>query len=148
MREELKPLRLAVAASFAGEEVPDEALLARIDEDGDIYIIGRTKNVIILENGENVPPEELEDILNNLPFVQASLVYEGKNAIGKSVIAAEIFPAAKALEAMKITDPRPVIQDAIDKINAKMPSYMHIAQFTIRDTDFPRSGSMKVIRDK
>ncbi len=120
--------------------------LARIDEDGDIFIVGRTKNVIILDNGENVSPEEIEDQLNELPFIQDSLVYEDKNKAGGTIIAVEIFPALRVLEAMHCPDPAPVIQNAVDQLNARMPSYMKVSRVVIRDKDFERSGSMKIIR--
>lgn len=122
--------------------------LARIDEDGDIYITGRIKNVIILDNGENVSPEEIEDALTELPFIQACLASEDKNAAGQKIIALEVFPAEKALEAMKCEDPQALIQDAVDKFNEKAPSFMRVSKVTLRDTDFERSGSMKIIRKK
>ena len=122
--------------------------LVKIDDEGNIYITGRIKNVIILDNGENVSPEEIEDRLCELPFIQAAFAYEDKNDAGKSIIAVQIFPAMKALEAMKCEDPQALMQSAVDKFNAAVPSYMRVAKVTLRDEDFPRSGAMKIIRDK
>ncbi|MBQ4105769.1 MAG: AMP-binding protein [Clostridia bacterium] len=122
--------------------------LVDIDDEGNIYIVGRIKNVIILDNGENVSPEAIEDKLCELPFIQAAFAYEGKNDAGKPIIAVQIFPAQAALKAMNCEDPLALIQSAVDKFNASVPSYMRVAKVTLRDEDFPRSGSMKIIRNQ
>ncbi len=122
--------------------------LVEFDKDGNLFIVGRTKNVIILDNGENVSPEAIEDRLCELPFIQACMAYEDKNAAGKSVIAVQVFPAMKALEAMKCEDAQALIQGAVDKFNASVPTYMRVAKVTLREEDFPRNGAMKIIRNQ
>ncbi len=122
--------------------------LVRIDADGDIYITGRIKNVIILSNGENVSPEELEAMINAVPLVQDCIVYEGKSPVGAAVIAAEIYPNAKAVEKSGCADPEAAIRAAVEKINSQLPEFMRVKKVSFRDTDFPRSASMKIIRNK
>ncbi|MBE5817052.1 MAG: acyl--CoA ligase [Clostridiales bacterium] len=121
--------------------------LAKIGEDGLLYIVGRIKNIIILSNGENVSPEELEALVNAVPFVQDCLVFEGKNAVGEPTIAIEVFPNAKAAEAMGITDIGAAVKEAITNINRGLPSYKQMHLAAVRDTDFERNGSMKIIRN-
>jgi len=116
--------------------------LAKFDEDGRLYIVGRTKNLIILDNGENVSPEELEALVNAVPFVRDCLVYEDKNDFGAQVIAVEVLPH----ENTGIADMEAAFKAALTELNRKLPRYMQIDKFTIRTTDFARSGSMKIIR--
>ena len=116
--------------------------LAKFDEDGRLYIVGRTKNLIILDNGENVSPEELEALVDEIPFVRDCLVYEDKNDFGAQVIAVEVLPHENA----GISDMEAAFKAALVEINRKLPRYMQIDKVTIRTTDFARSGSMKIIR--
>jgi len=116
--------------------------LAKFDEDGRLYIVGRTKNLIILDNGENVSPEELEALVDEIPFVRDCLVYEDKNDFGAQVIAVEVLPH----ENTGISDVEAAFKAALVEINRKLPRYMQIDKVAIRTTDFARSGSMKIIR--
>lgn len=120
--------------------------LAKFDEDGRLYIVGRTKNLIILDNGENVSPEELEALVNAIPFVRDCLVYEDTNDFGAQVIAVEVLPHENIGAADGIPDMEAAFKAALVEINRKLPRYMQIDKFTIRTTDFARSGSMKIIR--
>lgn len=122
--------------------------LARFDENGLLYIVGRKKNLIVLANGENISPEELEAKLNQVPFIQDSLVYQDTNEFGNGVIVAEVLPNKTVLEAMKVENPEVVIKEAIAKLNTSLPTYSRIASIIVRTTDFTRSPSMKIIRPK
>ena len=122
--------------------------LVKIDDDGELQIVGRIKNTIILENGENVSPEALENLINDIPLVKDTLVYEGTNAIGKPIIVAEVFADANVVAKMNVTDVFGVIQAEIDKINAKLPSYSNVHKLILRETDFERSASLKIIRKR
>lgn len=121
--------------------------LARIDSDGFIYITGRIKNLIILPNGENVSPEELEDrICGASPLVAACLAYESVNEAGAAVIAIEICPNSKAMEKTGITDPYAALSAVVDKVNAALPPFKRMTKLVLRDRDFPRTATMKIDR--
>ena len=112
-----------------------------IDKDGFIFITGRKKNVIILSNGKNVYPEELEFKLLNDDGVQEVVVREDNECIE-----AEIFPDADYIEKMKIKDIKEYMQKVIDNFNKSEPLYKNISKIKIRDTEFPKTTTKKIKR--
>ena len=120
--------------------------LGRIDEDGFIYVLGRTDNLIVLESGEKVAPEELEASINSLPYVKDCLIKVAKSESGASILEAEILPNDTVVKAMAITDVQQVALYDINKINLNNPTYMKISRIVIKNEDFKRSPSMKIIR--
>ena len=126
----------ATAEAFDGEWFKTGDL-GSIDKDGLLYITGRKKNLIILSNGKNVVPEELESlIMNNIPEVKEVLVY-GKN----DFVTAEIFCDAEAENAESI------IREKIDLLNKDLPSYKQIASVKFRETEFPKTTTKKIKRN-
>ncbi|MCQ2794860.1 MAG: acyl--CoA ligase [Bacilli bacterium] len=120
--------------------------LGRFDEEGFLYIVGRNKNIIVLDNGENVSPEIIEDALDNIPLVNSSLIYEDKNAEGRGIIAAKIYPNYNVLKKLGYDDAEKAIRGVVEKVNSNMPQHMRISKITVLKEDFKRSGSMKIIR--
>ncbi len=121
--------------------------------DGDdqwLYITGRLKNLIIFSNGKNVYPEEIETDIQGVYGVSEVVVYAGesKSDPSKEVIVAEIYPDAEALERHEITDVQKYFDDAVRKINEKNVSYKHVGLVKIRDTEFPKNTSKKIVRFK
>ncbi|MDO4483005.1 MAG: class I adenylate-forming enzyme family protein [Clostridia bacterium] len=114
--------------------------LVEIDEDGDVTIVGRIKNLIILPNGENVSPEELENLVNQSNLVQDCLV----RADEENKLWVEIYPTeqAKAMgEAMQ-----QAITDEVSAINKTLPTFKRMNRITLREEDFKRTGAMKIDR--
>lgn len=120
--------------------------LARLDEEGFLYIVGRAKNIILTDNGENVSPEELEAKVNLLPLVRDCLAYQDVNERGAQIIVMEVLPDMDIAKAMQVENVVEALRPAIDKINAEMPSYMQWNKVIFREEDFPRSPAMKIIR--
>ncbi len=120
--------------------------LARFDDEDRLYIVGRIKNLIILPNGENVSPEELEGLLYKQPIVKDCLVKEMKNDLGVAMIGVEVLPNMPAAQKMGITDVPAAVNAAVDKVNEALPTYMRIAKVVVRDKDFDRNPAMQIIR--
>ncbi len=128
--------------------------LGSIDPDGFLHIAGRMKNVIISRGGENVYPEELEDLLNRSPFILESLVYGEADAKLDEVIAVQVVVDAEAfielaeVGSASITDDlmKKVVAEEIAKVNKEVPGYKHIRKFYIRDREFEKTTTQKVKR--
>ena len=126
----------ATAEAFDGEWFKTGDL-GSIDKDGLLYITGRKKNLIILSNGKNVVPEELEAlIMNNISEVKEVLVY-GKN----DSITAEIFFDEE------VENAEGLIKNKIDMLNKDLPSYKQITSVIFRETEFPKTTTKKIKRN-
>lgn len=119
--------------------------LVKVDDDDYIYIVGRIKNLIILPNGENVSPEELEEIFYKSEFVKDCLVKE-EDINGKKVIGIEILPDQSAIEKSDEKDVNVLFRHLVTKINKTLPSYKQISKISIRKEDFKRTNAMKISR--
>lgn len=120
--------------------------LVRLDDDGFLYITGRIKEVIVLPSGENISPAEVEAKFNELPCVQDSQVYEDVNEQGVHFLALEVVP--RATELGGIDDISAYVVAELEKVNALLPSYERVNRIVIRDSDFERTPSMKIVRYK
>lgn len=108
-----------------------------MDADGFLYFRGRKKNLIVLSNGKNVSPEELEDKLSTIPYVKEVLVYEENKRI-----TAEFF-----LDTESVPDAAERLRGDVNALNSRLPSYKRISRIKTRDTEFPKTTSLKIIRD-
>lgn len=128
--------------------------LGFFDEDGFLHIAGRKKNVIIANNGKNVFPEEIEDLLNRSPFIQECMVYGEKDEKHDEVIAAQIVTDAEAFieysekNNIQITPElvNNIISEEIKKVNKELANYKQIRRFYIRDTEFEKTTTQKIKR--
>ncbi|MBQ4261125.1 MAG: acyl--CoA ligase [Ruminococcus sp.] len=122
--------------------------LVRQDENGLLYITGRIKEIIVLSNGENISPAELEGHFNALPFIQDSQVFEAVTDGGRHILALEVVPRQTVLQKIKAEDPKRFILGELEKVNQSLPSFQRVTRITVRDSDFERSPSMKIVRYK
>ena len=120
----------------------------KLDEEGWIYITGRKKNLIILSNGKNVYPEEIEADLQKVEGVAEVVVYAGESRVQKDkiTIVAEIFPDADLLKDKGITDMQAYFEDHVKSLNAKMPPYKAVKRVKLRDSEFQKNTSRKITR--
>ncbi len=120
----------------------------KLDEEGWIYITGRKKNLIILSNGKNVYPEEIEADLQKVEGVAEVVVYAGESRVQKDkiTIVAEVFPDSDLLKDKGITDLQAYFEDQVRQLNAKMPRYKAVKRVKLRDTEFQKNTSRKITR--
>ncbi|MBR4907077.1 MAG: acyl--CoA ligase [Clostridia bacterium] len=122
--------------------------LVRFDEDGYLYITGRIKEIIVLPNGENVSPAEVEVHFNALPFIQDSQVFEARSALGEPILALEVVLRPTELTDMDDAARKAYAVAELEKINRTLPGFQQVSRITVRDTDFERSPAMKIVRYK
>ena len=114
-----------------------------VDDENFLYLTGRKKNLIILSNGENVAPEQLEHMFDGDRLVEEILVFEENDAI-----TAEIYPNFKYAEASGITNIEEELSRLVNLHNQELPSFKRILRFRVRETPFEKTSSKKIIRSK
>ncbi len=107
-----------------------------IDQDGFLFITGRKKNLMILSNGKNVCPEELEFALMNFSYIKEAVVYSTDNTI-----IAELF-----LDTETYPDCKKKLDSDILNLNRTLPKYKNIGKTLIRETEFPKTTTKKIKR--
>ena len=124
--------------------------LARIDDDGFIFISGRKKFVIVLKNGKNIYPEELEALLNKIEGVKESFVYGKLQDDGDYKISAKIvYDEETAPEIYGTSDEeklKDLIWEEVKKVNKEMPAYKYVRQITITNKPLIKTTTQKVKR--
>ena len=106
-----------------------------------IYLTGRKKNLIILSNGENVSPEEIEN-----RFVDDGVIKEIVVVGENDKFIAEIYPDMQFAQAHDITDINSAIQQIVDRVNIESPSDRQIFAFRLREKPFERTSTGKIKR--
>ncbi|MCL1873771.1 MAG: AMP-binding protein [Clostridiales bacterium] len=117
--------------------------LGRLDEEGFLYVTGRIKNLMILSNGENVSPEELEMLFDKCRYVDGVIVSANDDL---DIIAAEVYPAQAAVEEMGLEKIQSLIREEVKDINQNLPIYKQIKLVTFRDQPFERTTTLKIKR--
>ena len=124
--------------------------LGYINEDGDLFIKGRIKNVIVTENGKNIYPEELETRLSEYPEIGEVLVYGAKEN-GESFVKARVFPNLDYLRQKFGRQPseeetEKAVKGAIKAVNKKIPGYKHIKTVEVLDNALEKTTTQKIKR--
>ncbi len=124
--------------------------LARIDKDGYIFISGRKKFVIVLKNGKNIYPEELENLINKIEGISESFVYGKPEDDGDYKICAKIvYDIELAKEIYGTTDEsklKEIFWKEIKKVNKTMPAYKYIREINITDKELIKTTTQKIKR--
>lgn len=145
---------------YENEEATKEALdldgwfhtgdLARIDEDGFIFISGRKKSVIVLNNGKNVFPEEIEALLNKVEGIKESFVYEKKEDDGDVKVCVKIVYDKELIKELYNIDGEENIRDflwnKVKEVNSLMPKYKYVKEMIITEEELIKTTTLKIKR--
>ena len=117
--------------------------LATIDSDGNVFIKGRSKNMILGSNGQNIYPEEVEDKLNSLPLVSECLVVQRSDKLVGLVY--PDYEEAKTL-GLNESDIRNIMEENRTQLNIVIPSYCKVAELEIREEEFEKTPKKSIKR--
>ena len=131
----------ATKAAFTADGWMRTGDLGLLDKDGNIYIKGRSKNMILTANGQNIYPEEVEELLNAMPHVKESIVIERNKHI-VAIVSAEV-DAANPLSKEQLDE---AMKSNLAALNRELPSYCQITGIEILDGDFERTPKNSVKR--
>ncbi|MBN2347645.1 MAG: AMP-binding protein [Bacteroidales bacterium] len=117
--------------------------LGVMDKEGNIFIKGRSKSLILGANGKNIYPEEIESMINNKYGVAESLVVHRNEKL-----VALINPDAEILEADKISEEEllKLLEQHREEVNSKLPGYMNIARFEVHNEEFVKTPKRSIKR--
>ncbi len=127
--------------------------LAYADKDGYVFICGRKKNVIVLKNGKNVYPEEIEVLISNLEYVEECMVFGQPRKADDPIDLAVCLKLVYKPDVMKdsygattLEEVEKIVRADIDKINDTMPTYKQITKIIVTDEPMIKTTTGKVKR--
>ena len=124
--------------------------LAKIDKDGYIFITGRKKFVIVLKNGKNIYPEELEALVNKIEGIKESFVYGKPEDDGDYKICCKVVYDKEQMQEMyNVVDEekiKEIIWQEIKKVNKTMPAYKYIRELIVTDNELIKTTTQKIKR--
>ncbi|MBQ8345788.1 MAG: AMP-binding protein [Clostridia bacterium] len=120
--------------------------MAYMDDDGYVYITGRLKTVIVLENGKNIFPEEIEEYLGDIDTI-AECVVVGRQSGSTVNLTAIIYPDfTKYPDGTSMETIKASIEKSIHSMNKRLPSHKHVKLVELRPTEFEKTTSRKIKR--
>ena len=139
---------------FGNEEATREALvdrwlytgdLGRLDDDGNLYLVGRSKDIIVDTNGKNVYPDEVEEVYQDSPYIKELSVFGLPDGIGEKV-ACIVVPDKEYDIALSETELRIKIEEHFRDVSARLPYYKRVKVLHFSDEELPRTATRKVKR--
>ena len=117
--------------------------LGTMDAEGNIFIKGRSKNMLLSSNGQNIYPEEIEDQLNSLPMVMESVVVQRGDKL-----AALVHPDFEEAKTMGLStdDLQKLMEENRTTINAELPAYSKITEIEIHEDEFEKTPKKSIKR--
>lgn len=123
--------------------------LGFIDKKGFLYITARLKEVIVLSSGKNIYPDEIEEVLLQIPYIKEACVFnitEEKNGQTREILHAAIFPNIEHFKAQKEININQKIRWELDNVSKELPSYKHIMSFSLTKEALPKTNLGKIKR--
>ena len=117
--------------------------LGLMDEDGNVFIKGRSKNMLLGSNGQNIYPEEIEDKLNSMSMVSESVVIqEGNKLVGL------VYPDLDTAKQIGFseTDLGTIMEQNRKQLNAELPAYCHLSEIRLHDSEFEKTPKRSIKR--
>ena len=117
--------------------------LGTMDAEGNIFIKGRSKNMLLGSNGQNIYPEEIEDKLNSMSLVSESVVIqEGNTLVGL------VYPDYDTAQAMGLNkdDLKDVMEQNRKELNTVLPAYSHLSEIRIHEEEFEKTPKRSIKR--
>ena len=102
----------------------------------------------MLSNGKNIFPEEIEEHLYTSPLIAECVVIGRKNEAGETAIWAICYPNYEKFEGATKEEIEAKIREEVDNVNKKLPIFKHIPNVEIRETEFEKTTSRKIMRYK
>ena len=139
---------------FGNEEATREALvdrwlytgdLGRMDDDGNLYLVGRSKDIIVDTNGKNVYPDEVEEVYQDSPYVKELSVFGLPDGIGEKV-ACIVVPDDEYDIALSRAEVRRKIEEHFREVSAQLPYYKRVKALHFTEEELPRTATRKVKR--
>lgn len=133
----------APAAVFDNDGWMNTGDIAQIDRDGFIYLRGRDKNMILGPSGQNIYPEEIEQVLNNLPYVAESLIVSRDGSL-----VALIYPDFDSANRSGIGHAQleKQMQENIENLNSHIPAYSQVSSYKLFDEEFEKTPKRSIKR--
>ena len=123
--------------------------LGYIDRSGYLFITGRKKNVIVLKNGKNIYPEEIEVLINNLPYVTETLVFgypKGDDLILSAKIVYDEHYVKNNFKDLSKEEFEEKVWNDIKEINTTVPKYKHVKKIIVTDEPMIKTTTAKIKR--
>ena len=117
--------------------------ICTVDADGFIYIRGRNKNMILGASGQNIYPEEIEQQLNNMPYVNESIVVERNHRLVALVHPDYDTATQQGIDAEQLMQ---IMNDNIARLNKELPSYSCVSSLEIHEEEFEKTPKRSIRR--
>ena len=119
----------------------------RFNKKGQLIINGRKKNVIVLNNGKNIYPEEIENYILRVPYISEVIVKGIKNDVGQeTALCAEVFLNIEKVDELNLENIEETLKNDIADATKELPVYKHVSKIEIRETEFNKTTTNKIKR--
>ncbi|QIB69552.1 AMP-binding protein [Aminipila butyrica] len=128
--------------------------LGFVDENGFLYLTGRKKNVIVTKTGKNIYPEEIEEYLSKIPYIEECMVYGTDNDdTGETTVSVQIRPAYETIQdefgyAEDADKVYQLLKGKIADVNQTLPNYKRVRHIVVRGTEFVKTTTHKIKRQE